>query len=118
MGAVVVAYLYGIPFDTAPVRAAAGAVGAWLIEDAAQGAGASFRGRALGAFGDLSMLSFGRGKGVTAGRGGYGGHGRDTYRHCDQRRVTVRARPPRSASWRRRRSRTDCARRSSGTADG
>jgi len=68
--AVVLVHLYGIPVDPEPVRELCGAAGAWLIEDAAQGAGASLRGRPLGAFGDLAVLSFGRGKGNTAGRGG------------------------------------------------
>ena len=73
--AVVLVHLYGIPVDLEPVRvamadAAATSPGVVLIEDAAQGAGASLRGRPLGSFGDLAVLSFGRGKGNTAGRGG------------------------------------------------
>jgi len=68
--AVVLVHLYGIPVDPEPVRAAVATSGAWLIEDAAQGASASLRGQPLGAFGDLAVLSFGRGKGITAGRGG------------------------------------------------
>lgn len=67
---VVLAHLYGIPVDPEPIRAAVAEAGGWLIEDAAQGAGASLRGRPLGSFGDLTVLSFGRGKGNTAGRGG------------------------------------------------
>jgi dTDP-4-amino-4,6-dideoxygalactose transaminase len=70
VGVVVVVHLFGVPADPEPVRAAAARVGAWVIEDAAQGAGANLRGRRLGCFGDLSVLSFGRGKGNTAGRGG------------------------------------------------
>jgi dTDP-4-amino-4,6-dideoxygalactose transaminase len=75
VGAVVLVHLYGIPADPEPVRAVlAGAskagAAAVLIEDAAQGAGARLRGRPLGSFGDLVVLSFGRGKGITAGRGG------------------------------------------------
>jgi len=70
VAAVVLVHLFGVPADPEPVRAAAQRAGAWLIEDAAQGAGASLRGRPLGSFGDLVVLSFGRGKGITAGRGG------------------------------------------------
>lgn len=70
VGAVVLVHLFGVPADPDPVRSAAERVGAWSIEDAAQGAGASLRGLPLGSFGDLSVLSFGRGKGITAGRGG------------------------------------------------
>lgn len=66
---VVVVHLYGIPVDMGAVRAAAGP-GALLIEDAAQGAGIQCGGRPAGAFGDLGILSFGRGKGMTGGRGG------------------------------------------------
>jgi len=70
VGAVVIAHLFGVPVDPDPVRTVAERAGALLIEDAAQGAGASLRGRPLGSFGDLVVLSFGRGKGITAGRGG------------------------------------------------
>jgi dTDP-4-amino-4,6-dideoxygalactose transaminase len=45
-------------------------IGAVLIEDAAQAAGAELGGVPLGSFGSLSVLSFGRGKGTTAGAGG------------------------------------------------
>jgi len=68
--AVVLVHLFGVPVDPDPVRSMAEGAGASLIEDAAQGAGARFRGRPLGSFGDLVVLSFGRGKGNTAGRGG------------------------------------------------
>jgi dTDP-4-amino-4,6-dideoxygalactose transaminase len=68
--AVVLVHLYGVPVDPEPVRAATAGSGAWLIEDAAQGTGATLRGRPLGSFGDLTVLSFGRGKGNTGGRGG------------------------------------------------
>lgn len=69
-GAVVVAHLYGMPVDVPAVMAEARATGALVIEDAAQGAGGSLGGSPLGAMGDLSVLSFGRGKGVTGGSGG------------------------------------------------
>lgn len=67
---VVMVHLYGIPVDADAVHAAAARYGALVIDDAAQGAGASWRGRPLGALGSLGVLSFGRGKGITAGRGG------------------------------------------------
>ena len=68
--AVIFAHWYGVPAAPEPVSAAARAAGAIVIEDAAQGAGGAWRGRPLGSFGDLTVLSFGRGKGNTAGRGG------------------------------------------------
>ena len=67
---VVITPLYGIPVDWDGVAAAAAEAGAILIEDAAQGHGATWRGRPLGGFGPLAVLSFGRGKGWTGGRGG------------------------------------------------
>ncbi|MGE0555122.1 MAG: DegT/DnrJ/EryC1/StrS family aminotransferase [Gemmatimonadales bacterium] len=68
--AVVVAHLFGVPVATAAVRARAAAAGAILIDDAAQGVGATVEGRPAGAGGQLGVLSFGRGKGRTGGRGG------------------------------------------------
>jgi dTDP-4-amino-4,6-dideoxygalactose transaminase len=67
---VVVAHLYGIPADMDVVQELVRAGGALVVDDAAQGAGATWRGRPLGTLGSLGVLSFGRGKGVTAGRGG------------------------------------------------
>ncbi|HEV8123899.1 MAG TPA: DegT/DnrJ/EryC1/StrS family aminotransferase [Gemmatimonadales bacterium] len=71
--AIVVVHHWGIPADISRLRAllAAGAHSAPLvIEDAAQAIGGSVEGRPLGGFGDLSVLSFGRGKGMTGGGGG------------------------------------------------
>ncbi len=68
--AVVVAHLYGIPVDLEAAGTIAADAQAVLIEDAAQGAGGTFVGQPLGAFGALAVLSFGRGKGMTAGSGG------------------------------------------------
>lgn len=67
---VVLAPLYGIPIDWATAAELAGRYGATIIEDAAQGHGAHWRGRPLGSLGTLAVLSFGRGKGWTGGRGG------------------------------------------------
>jgi dTDP-4-amino-4,6-dideoxygalactose transaminase len=69
-GSVVLVHLYGIPVPLAELTHRIHAAGALVIEDAAQGAGGSIAGRRLGAGGDLAILSFGRGKGLTAGRGG------------------------------------------------
>jgi len=68
--AIVVAHLYGYPADLPGVRALAESAGAVVIEDAAQHAGGSLHGVRLGASGPLTVLSFGRGKGTTGGRGG------------------------------------------------
>lgn len=68
--AVLLAYLYGTPIDWSVVREASGDAGALVVEDAAQGLGCRWQGRRAGSLGDLSVLSFGRGKGWTAGGGG------------------------------------------------
>ncbi len=68
--AVVVAHLYGVPIDPVPVRAAGASYGTVIVDDAAQGVGAAWNGQALGAAGDLGVVSFGRGKGTTGGGGG------------------------------------------------
>jgi len=70
VAAVVVVHLFGLPVDLGRIRALAKAHGTLVIEDAAQGVGATYDGRPVGAHGDLSILSFGRGKGLTAGGGG------------------------------------------------
>jgi dTDP-4-amino-4,6-dideoxygalactose transaminase len=68
--AIVVAHWFGMPVDLRKFAAEIGAAGALLIDDAAQGVGASFAGRPVGASGDFGVLSFGRGKGRTGGEGG------------------------------------------------
>jgi len=68
--AIVVTHLYGYPADMAAVQAIAAAQGIPVIEDAAQAAGGTLQGVRLGRFGDISILSFGRGKGATTGAGG------------------------------------------------
>jgi perosamine synthetase len=66
----VVSPLYGYPVDWAALEFCAAEHGAVLIEDAAQGHAALWRGRFLGALGSISVLSFGRGKGWTGSSGG------------------------------------------------
>lgn len=68
--AIVVAHLHGIPLDLTPVLDVAREVGIPVVEDAAQAAGARYGDRPLGSFGSLSVLSFGRGKGITGCGGG------------------------------------------------
>lgn len=68
--AIVVAHLHGYPSDMRAVREVAAEAGVPVIEDAAQGAGGTFDGRQLGSFGNLTIVSFGRGKGTTGGHGG------------------------------------------------
>jgi hypothetical protein len=68
--AIVVAHLYGYPADVGAVQALARQHGIPVIEDSAQGAGGNLGGVRLGGIGDISILSFGRGKGATTGSGG------------------------------------------------
>jgi dTDP-4-amino-4,6-dideoxygalactose transaminase len=68
--AIVVTHLYGYPADIGAVWELASKAGIPVIEDAAQGAGGTLGDARLGALADISILSFGRGKGVTAGSGG------------------------------------------------
>lgn len=67
---ILVVHLYGIPVDLDEVSTLAREFGAVVIEDAAQGVGGAWRDRPLGAHGSLGVFSFGRGKGLTGGRGG------------------------------------------------
>jgi dTDP-4-amino-4,6-dideoxygalactose transaminase len=69
-GVVVIVHLFGVPVDLAPVQERVSAASAILVEDAAQAAGATIGGRPAGSYGQLAVLSFGRGKGTTGGRGG------------------------------------------------
>ena len=68
--ALVVAHLYGVPLDMDAVTQVAERRDVPVIEDAAQGHGATLEGRHLGSFGPHAVLSFGRGKGITGGGGG------------------------------------------------
>jgi len=68
--AIVAANLFGFPLDWPRVRSLADDVGATLIEDAAQALGATWGDRSAGTFGDLTVMSFGRGKGWMGGSGG------------------------------------------------
>ncbi len=72
MGArvVIAAPLYGIPFDWQALTDLTTQYEAVLVEDAAQGHGASWNGKRLGSLGKIAILSFGRGKGWTGGTGG------------------------------------------------
>jgi len=51
-------HLYGRPFDVEGARALCDEHGMWLLEDAAQAHGATFRERKVGTFGELAAWSF------------------------------------------------------------
>ena len=70
VNALLVAHFYGYPADVPAVKSLASRYGVPILEDAAQAAGAVLRGVRVGALGDVSILSFGRGKGLFGGKGG------------------------------------------------
>jgi len=67
---IVAANLYGYPLDWPGIRSVANSAGVPVIEDAAQGLGTTTPLGCGGSIGDLTVLSFGRGKGWTGGGGG------------------------------------------------
>ncbi|MCU1349559.1 MAG: putative aminotransferase [Acidobacteria bacterium] len=68
--AIVVVHTYGHPVDVDPLRALAADRGLYLLEDAAEGHGAVYRGRCVGSLGDAAIFSFYGNKIVTTGEGG------------------------------------------------
>jgi dTDP-4-amino-4,6-dideoxygalactose transaminase len=64
-------HLYGQPFDIDPIKDICALHTLPLVEDAAQSAGAKYKGRKVGAFGELGCFSFYPGKNLGAfGEGG------------------------------------------------
>jgi dTDP-4-amino-4,6-dideoxygalactose transaminase len=68
--AIVPVHYAGIGCEMEPILARARAVGASVVEDAAQGLGAAWHGRPLGTAGDMAALSFHETKNVSCGEGG------------------------------------------------
>jgi len=68
--AIIPVHLSGLPVDLDRLYALAGKHGLRVIEDAAQALGSSWRGRAVGAFGDFVSFSFQANKNVTSAEGG------------------------------------------------
>jgi dTDP-4-amino-4,6-dideoxygalactose transaminase len=67
---VIAHHLFGVPSDVARTRELCHTRDVLVIEDAAQGLGATSKGVPVGTIGDVGIFSFGRGKNVTAGGGG------------------------------------------------
>jgi dTDP-4-amino-4,6-dideoxygalactose transaminase len=68
---IVPVHLYGQPCDMDPILSTAAARGLWVIEDAAQAHGATYKGRTVGTLGDLAAFSFYPGKNLgSCGEGG------------------------------------------------
>jgi dTDP-4-amino-4,6-dideoxygalactose transaminase len=68
--AILVVHLAGRPADLAAFTELGRRYGVPIIEDAAQAHGATYRGRKVGAIGDLGSFSFQSSKNITAGEGG------------------------------------------------
>lgn len=68
---IVPVHLYGQPADLEPLLALARERGLWLVEDAAQAHGATYRGKPVGSLGHLGCFSFYPGKNLgSLGEGG------------------------------------------------
>lgn len=68
--AVIIVDLYGQCADYDPIVATCEEYGVAMIEDAAEGLGATYKGRPAGSFGELAVLSFNGNKIITSGGGG------------------------------------------------
>ena len=68
--AIMVVHIYGLPVDMDPVIALAKKYNLYLIEDAAEMHGQTYKGRPCGSFGDISIFSFYPNKHITTGEGG------------------------------------------------
>ena len=68
--AVIPVHMRGTPADMQPIADICHAHGLYLIEDVAQADGGAYRGRRLGAWGDLGCFSFQYTKLLTSGEGG------------------------------------------------
>lgn len=67
---VVVAHLYGTPGKIDEIKAVCDAHGAFIVEDAAESFGATYKGRQTGNFGDYGVISFNGNKIITGSSGG------------------------------------------------
>ncbi|MEF3308238.1 DegT/DnrJ/EryC1/StrS family aminotransferase [Paenibacillus sp. GYB004] len=68
--AIIAVHIAGAPVNMTRLNEIAAKHGLRIIEDAAQGVGAAWDGRPVGALGDFGSFSFQSGKNVTAGEGG------------------------------------------------
>ena len=63
-------HLFGLPADMDPILALSKEYELWVVEDAACGFGAKYKGSHVGSFGDVGVFSFHPRKAITTGEGG------------------------------------------------
>ena len=68
--AIIVVHLYGMPAKMDEISAIANKYNIYLIEDAAEALGATYKGQKCGTFGDFGVLSFNGNKIITTSGGG------------------------------------------------
>ena len=68
--AIIVVHYAGVPCEMDKIQAIAKKHGLYLLEDAAQGFGSSYKGKLLGTIGDLGTYSFHETKNIISGEGG------------------------------------------------
>jgi dTDP-4-amino-4,6-dideoxygalactose transaminase len=68
--AIIVAHLYGVPYQINAIRAIADAYQIPILEDAASALGSTYKGQKCGTFGDIGILSFNGNKIITTSGGG------------------------------------------------
>lgn len=68
--AILVVHIYGLPVDMDPVLELCKKYNLYLIEDAAEMHGQTYKGKMCGSFGDISTFSFYPNKHITTGEGG------------------------------------------------
>lgn len=68
--AILVVHIYGLPVDMDPILDISKKFGLFLIEDAAEMHGQTYKGKLCGSFGDISTFSFYPNKHITTGEGG------------------------------------------------
>ncbi|MHC5714786.1 MAG: DegT/DnrJ/EryC1/StrS family aminotransferase, partial [Nostoc sp.] len=68
--AIMIVHIYGLPVDVDPIQDLADKYGLYIIEDAAEMHGQTYKGRSCGSFGNISTFSFYPNKHITTGEGG------------------------------------------------
>jgi len=67
---IIATHLFGVPCDIDAISSIAHENGCYVIEDCAQCLGATYSGKKIGTFGDMSIFSFNYEKHMTTGQGG------------------------------------------------